>query len=126
MSGTSVKLDLLVAGTNSDELEMLTRDLRAELLQLDVDCVDLPRGDQPPTGTKAGDVLVIGSLVLAISNSNLVRGVAEVLKSWIGRSADRSVRLEIGGDALEATGLSAELRDRLIEEWLASHISSDK
>src|SRR5262245_39691782 len=112
MSETSIKLDLLVQGANSDELEMLTSNLRAELLQLDVDSVELARGVQPPTGTKAGDALVIGSLVLAISNSSLVRGVAEVLKTWIGRSADRSVRLEIDGDALEATGLTAESRDR--------------
>jgi hypothetical protein len=127
MSGTSVKIDLLVAGADSEELERLTRQLRAELLQLEVDSVELPQSDQAPRGSKAGgNILLVGTLLLAFSNSNLVGGVAAVLKSWIGRSAERRVRLEIGGDVLEVTELSAELRDRLVEEWLARHTLSNK
>jgi hypothetical protein len=51
----------------------------------------------------------------------VIGAVAATVAGWIGRGGSRSVKLEIGGDSIEASGVSGENQARLIEAFLASH-----
>jgi hypothetical protein len=43
------------------------------------------------------------------------------IRSWLGRNSARSVKLTLGGDALEVSGVSSAEQDRLIDLWVARH-----
>jgi hypothetical protein len=45
------------------------------------------------------------------------------IQGWLGRSQQRSVKLELDGDVLELTGVSSRDQQRLVDEWLRRHSS---
>ena len=110
----------LDADADAGELYDATSQLQQELLQLDVDSVDRPPGPPPPPGTRAVEVAELASLLVTLGGS-VIGPVAQVIAGWVSRGSSRSVKLEIGGDSIEVTGLSSEKQDRLIESFLARH-----
>ena len=111
------------AGPDADaeEVAEATAQLRRELLELDVDSVKAPEGGPPPPGSKAAEVLAIGSLIVTLVKSTGLGAVVHTIQSWISRQQQRSVKLAIDGDTLEVTGVSSDDQRRLIDEWIARH-----
>jgi uncharacterized protein YidB (DUF937 family) len=111
------------AGPDADaeEVAEATAQLRRELLELDVDSVKAPEAGPPPPGSKAAEVLAIGSLIVTLVKSTGLGAVVHTIQSWISRQQQRSVKLAIDGDTLEVTGVSSEEQRRLIDEWIARH-----
>jgi hypothetical protein len=108
--------------TNEEELAELTRQLREELLELDVETVDLVRTGEAPARAKAGDPVTWGALLVAlVASGGVLTTLINTLQSWLARHERRSVTLEIGGDKLEVTGISSEEQQRLINAWLSRH-----
>ena len=97
--------------------------LRRELLDLDVEAVELPRAGEPPPGTRAVELAALGALVVTVAQSPLLGPVVAAVRSWLGRAPERSIKLELDGDALELTGLSSNEQRRLVDEWLRRHES---
>ena len=112
----------LACGPDADaeEIAEATSQLRRELLGLDVDAVETPRAGDPPAGSRAADVAAIGSL-LVTAGPQILTAIAGVIGSWLRRSPQRSIRLELNGDVLELTGLPADQQQRLADEWLRRH-----
>ncbi len=108
---------------DAEEIAEATFRLRRELLDLDVDAVEMPGAGEPPAGSKAVDVLAVGALVLHLADSQLLHAVVSAVRSWLAGSPRRSIKLELGGDALELTGVSSGEQRRLTDEWLARHAS---
>ncbi len=107
---------------DGEELERLTRQLRSELLELDVEAVEIPRGGKAPRKAKAGDAITWGSLLLTLAASGgVLTTLIQVLQSWLTRHEQRSLTLEIDGDRLEITGVSSKEQRRLVEAWLHRH-----
>jgi hypothetical protein len=102
------------------ELYEATSLLKQELLSLDVHAVDRPSGDPPPPGARAVEIPEIATLLVTLGG-DVIGAVAATIAGWIGRGGSRSVKLEIGGDSIEASGVSEENQARLIEAFLASH-----
>lgn len=126
MAKVSVRIDIAVGEADAEAVEFATGRLREELVCLDVDSVEVPRGGQPPTGAKAGaELAVVGTLLLTAPDSALLSAVVEVIKSWIGRASGRTARLEIDGDVLDVQGLSSSEQKLLIQQWIARHNASD-
>jgi hypothetical protein len=120
-SALPVELDVELAADSADaaELDALTAGLRRELLALDVDRVDRVRREEAPEGSKALDAFALGALVVRlVSRPELLRTVASTLQSWIGDRGDRTVKLQLGENVLELTGVSSTQQDRLIDEWI--------
>jgi hypothetical protein len=103
------------------ELVELTGVLRAELLDLDVDSVDLP-GDDAPPGQAKGVATVLGWLTVQLSAAEGLRAVVSAVRGWAART-NRAVEVRVGGDVLKLTGVTAEQQDRIIDGWLARHTS---
>lgn len=125
MSGQTTQLMLNVdAGPEIDgeELEYLTRQLREELTELEMETVDLVRAGRVPQGAKAGDPMTWGALFVALTASGgVLTALISALQSWLTRHERRSVTLDIGGDTLEVTGISSDEQQRLINAWISRH-----
>lgn len=106
-----------------EDVAEATLQLRRDLLDLDVESVELPSVGEPPAGTKAAGVESVGALIVTVAQSPLLVSVVSAILSWLTNSRQRSIRLELGGDALELTGTSSDEQRRLTDEWLRRHQS---
>jgi hypothetical protein len=106
---------------DAEDLAEATLQLRRELLELDVDAVEVPRAGEPPPGTRAVDLAAVGALVITLAQSQLLGAVVTAVQSWLSRSRQRSIKLELGGDVLELTGVASDEQRRLTDEWLRRH-----
>lgn len=119
-----LRLQLSEDGADAERLAMLTGYLRAELLQLDVEGVRaLPASEAPP-GARGLDATPVGALLIALGQSaEGLRLVVSAIKGWLrrGEGKGRTVRLELGGDALELSQASTTDQERLIELFVRRH-----
>ena len=106
---------------DTEEVAEATAQLRRELLDLDVDAVELPPAGEPPPGTRAVELAALGALVVTVAQSQLLASVVAAVRSWLALSPRRSIKLELGGDVLELTGVSSDQQRRLTDEWLRRH-----
>ena len=125
MAGAKAQLAAVVdAGPDSDaeELAELTRRLRGQLLELDVDTVEPATGGEAPAGSKGVELLAIGGLVIQFAmKSEVLKSVVDATTAWLGRQQGRSVKLTLDGDTLEVTGVSSDEQRRLVDLWVARH-----
>jgi hypothetical protein len=108
---------------DADELAALSRQLRSELLLLDVDDVQVPAAGPPPTGSKAIDALAVGQLLAQVpAAAGSLIAVVRAVKAWLsrGRAAGR-IKLEMDGDVLELSGVSSDEEHHLIDLWVSRH-----
>ena len=106
---------------DDEEVAEATLQLRRELLDLDVDSVDLRTAGQPPPGTRGVELAALGALLVSVTQSQLLAPVLAAVRSWLGGSPQRSIKLELEGDTLELTGISSTEQRRLVDEWLQRH-----
>jgi hypothetical protein len=69
------------------------------------------------------ELAALGALVVTFAQSPLLGPVVAAVRSWLAGSPQRSIKLELDGDALELTGLSSSEQRRLVDEWLRRHES---
>ncbi|MFJ1967255.1 hypothetical protein ACIO93_01140 [Streptomyces sp. NPDC087903] len=102
----------------------LTRYLREELLQLDVEDVTTVPGEEVPAGARAVDVTQIGSLLVALGGSAAaLNQVVTVLREWLGRRHHTrpSVRLTLDEDVLDISEASDEQVARAFDLFVQRH-----
>ena len=118
-----VTVEILEDGADAERLDAVTRYLREELAQLDVDGVRPASGGPAPDGSRAFDAIAIGGLVVSIANSHALRAVVSTVRGWLRRTPEqaRTVRLELDGDVLELSGASSQDQERLVELFLSRH-----
>jgi hypothetical protein len=123
-----VRLHLSEEGAGAERIDALTGYLRQELLQLDVDDVTaLPGGDAPP-GTRGLDVVAVGGLLVSLGHTAAGLGpVISAIRNWLARGggARRTVRIEIGGEALELSEATAGEQDRLVRMFVSRHSTGE-
>jgi hypothetical protein len=123
-----LRVQLAESGADAERLDELTGYLRRELLELDVeDVTALPAGEPPP-GTRALEFLAIGGLLVTFSEATEgVRKVVSAIRNWLARGdgVKRTVRLELDGDVLELSEVSAPEQTRLIELFVSRHAGSE-
>jgi hypothetical protein len=123
MSG-ELRLQLAEEGADAERLAVLTRYLRGELLQLDVEDVTALQAGAPPPGSRALDAATVGALLIALGQSaEGLRSVVFAIRDWLrrGKGTGRAVRLELGSDALELSQASTADQERLIELFVRRH-----
>jgi hypothetical protein len=119
-----LRVQLAESGADAERLDELTGYLRQELLELDVqDVKALPAGEPPP-GTRAIDAVAVGGLLVTFAENALgVRKVVSAIRAWLARGSGvkRTVRLELEGDILELSEVSAPEQTRLIDLFVSRH-----
>ena len=134
--GLNVKLSLGEQGADSTRLEVLHRQIRDELGQLDnlditarrhphVAAQDTTAGDEAtaPLGTRGIDPATVNAVAVAVLGSGGLTAMVTSARAWLGREQNhqRTVRLELADDVLELTGASTNEQNRLIELFLSRH-----
>jgi hypothetical protein len=76
------------------ELDELTRQLRAEVRELDVDSVEQVSAGMAPEGTKAVDFAVIGQMAVTLAPA-VVPPLFDLLKSWVERKPSTPVKVRV-------------------------------
>ncbi|WP_121394906.1 effector-associated constant component EACC1 [Actinokineospora cianjurensis] len=108
-----------VHGADEAEADGLTRQLRSELLELDVDSVDFDDKRTPPEHSKGMDPGALTTLVVAVSSSPVLVELARALRDWITRATDRRITITAqDGRTLEITGARTRADHRVIETFL--------
>jgi hypothetical protein len=108
---------------DTEDLERLTRQLREELSELDVQA-DLMTGGSAPANTKAGDVIEWGTLLLTLAASGgVITTLINAIQTWLtNRNQPVTVTVEIGGDKLQITGNPSPEQQRIIDAFLHRHL----
>ena len=104
---------------DDEELQRLSRRLRSELLEMDLEYVDPIRQGSAPAGAK-GDPLTLGALAISLGPVAL-KALLDMLQSWLKRHQEASVSLKMGGDEITITGTPSETQQQLIETWISRH-----
>jgi hypothetical protein len=119
-----VLLEFDVEDGDEAELDRAATNLRRQLLELEVESVERPSAGAAPPGSRAIELAALGAIVVGLQQPGVLDGVANVVRSWVGRDSGRSVKLSIGGDSIELSQISDEDQQRLLELWLERHKSS--
>jgi hypothetical protein len=111
------------AGSDDERLEEMALQLRAELLALEVESVQPAVAGEAPTDSRSALAAVVGALTVSLQPTMAtIGGVVTVVREWLRRSGgQRTVRIEIDGDTLELGGASAEVQQKLVDDWIARH-----
>ena len=117
------RVDLFVQVDGAEELgEDELASLTTELLDLDVDDVRALTTDDVPEASKAVELAVLGALLVRLAKSpRALLGVVRTIKGWVERTGTRSVKVQIGDDVLEVTGVSSDDQHALIDSWIERH-----
>ncbi len=119
-----LRVQLAESGADAERLDRLTGYLRQELLELDVEDVKTLPAGPPPPGTRAIEALAVGGLLVSFTETAQgVRKVVSAIRAWLARGggAKRTIRLELDGDVLELSEVSAPEQTRLIELFVSRH-----
>jgi hypothetical protein len=119
-----LRIQLSEDGADAARLDEVTGYLRQDLIQLDVDDVTTLPAGPPPPGARAVDAIAVGGLLVALgASADGLRSVVRAIQAWLGRGSGtrRTIRLELGGDALELSQASAADQERLIGLFISRH-----
>lgn len=104
---------------DAEEKERITRQLREELMGLDVDGVDYVKSGKAPAKARAGDLITWGKLLLLlVPSGGVLTTLIGVVQSWFTRHNQRSISLEINGNKIDIKDISSEDQKRLIDSWI--------
>lgn len=111
-------------GADPDELAELAGQLRARLLDLDLDldAIYAPSSGEGSEGSKGTAPLQLGSLIVQfLLQQETLRTVIGTMRSWLAHRPGHSVKVTIDGDSLELTGATSEQVDQLVDVWVKRH-----
>ncbi len=120
---SEVRIELFEPDGDEELLDELTRGLRQELLELDVDAVEPVSAGPAPEGSKGLDLAAIGALLVTVKGSvTVVSSVVETVRAWLrrGSSPQRSLKITVEGRTLELSAATTEQQQQLVEEFLRS------
>jgi len=89
---------VLEVGNDSDgdveEVDRLTRRLRREILDQEVESAELVTTGEIPAGARAGEAIAIGSLLVTLLPS-VLPNLIDLLGGWLKRDASRTVKIKL-------------------------------
>lgn len=106
----------------SEELTRWSRQLRAELLGLDLVVVDFATVARPP-GSKALTGADVSSLVVHLSDSTVLVALVGVLREWVRRASSRKVTVRTSDDekSIEIDGASRQDVADALKVWASEY-----
>lgn len=89
-----VEIEVFVEGGDAEELDALTRELKAEIETLAVEAVQEVTTGNVPAGTKSADWAMIGQLIVTLTPS-IIPPLIALLKSWVERKPSTPVKIRL-------------------------------
>jgi hypothetical protein len=108
---------------DASEVDRLVRQLRAELVDLDIESVTPVTSEDLPPGAKGADAVSLGALLVTLTAAGGVLPVLiETARDWLARRAEaRRISVTIDGDEIVLERGSASERTALIEAYIRRH-----
>ena len=103
------QIEVSATDATDEELDHITRQLLSELRELDIELVELTKGEPAPEGSK-GDPITIGAIALVAVPAILPK-VADLVQAWVMRGHGRIVKFK--GKGIEFEGSPEELHKLL-------------
>ncbi|MCP4541176.1 MAG: hypothetical protein GY832_28920 [Chloroflexi bacterium] len=106
----------------AEDMEELSRRLRDELMELEVEAVK-PSTKKAPEGTKVGVAIDWTTLLVTLAASGgVLTTLIAAVQAWLLRNQETSVRVKIGDDELAISpGPYSKEQKQAIEKWLNHH-----
>lgn len=93
-NSAEVLIELSLMDGDSVELDELTRQLRSEVQELDIESVHQVSEGVAPAGTKGVDMAAIGQMAISLAPS-LIPPLFDLLKSWVERKPSTPVKVTV-------------------------------
>lgn len=108
---------------DSDEVDRSTRQLRAELKDLDIESITHVVSRDAPPGTKGVDPSSLTALLITLSaTGGILTILIETARDWLARQAAvRRISVTIDGDTIVLEKGSARERSALIDAYIRHH-----
>jgi len=87
-------IELSLEDGDRAELDDLTRQLRAEVEELNVDSVEEVSAGSAPQGTKAADFSALGQMAVTLAPT-IIPPLFDLLKSWVQRKPSTPVKVTV-------------------------------
>jgi len=107
-------IEISASDATEEDIDRMTRQLLSELRETDVESADLAKGGLLPRGTKSGDAITVGSIVIS-ALPTVLPAIVGLLQAWAGRGYGRTVKFKgsIGGGVVEFEGSPEDLQKLL-------------
>jgi hypothetical protein len=108
---------------DAEEVDRLTRQLRAELMGLDeVETIERASSADLPEGAKGAGVDWATLLMTVSASGGALSMLIGAVRDWLNRSRSAStVTLTIDGDSITLPKATKAEREELIQTWIARH-----
>lgn len=80
-------------GTDAEELDCLTRQLLAEIQELEVESVELVKDKAIPSGAKSVEAVTLGALAVSVLPT-VIPKLIDFLQAWVMRRERRMVKIK--------------------------------
>jgi len=112
---TQLSIEISASDATEEDIDQMTRQLLSELRDADVESAELAKGGSAPAGTKSGDAVAMGSIVMTVLPT-VLPAIIGMVQTWATRGHGRIVKFKgkVGREMIEFEG-SAEDLQRLLE-----------
>ena len=112
---TQLNIEISASDATEEDIDQMTRQLLSELRDTDVESAELAKGGAAPAGTKSGDAVTMGSIVMTVLPT-VLPAIIGMVQTWATRGHGRIVKFKgkVGREMIEFEG-SAEDLQRLLE-----------
>ena len=111
---SELQIEISASNATEEDIDRMTRQLLSELRETDVESAELAKGDEAPQGTKSGDTVNMGSIVISVLPS-VLPAIVGLVQAWATRGQERTVKFKgkVGQSIVEFEGSPEELQKLL-------------
>jgi hypothetical protein len=111
---TQLNIEISASDATEEDIDQMTRQLLSELRDTDVESAELAKGGSAPAGTKSGDAVTMGSIVIS-ALPTVLPAVVGLVQAWATRGQGRTVKFrgKVGREVFEFEGSPEEFQKLL-------------
>jgi hypothetical protein len=104
------EVEIFAQDATAEDIDQMSRQLLAELRDMDIESASLSKGGHAPLGTKSADPVTIGALAVVVLPTLLPK-IVESVQAWALRGQGRTVKFKgkVGGQMIEFEGHTQDL-----------------
>ena len=87
-------IELSIEGGDTNELDELTRQLRRQVEELNIDAIEWVSAGTAPQGVKAAEISEFGQMVVTLAPT-LIPSLFDLLKFWVGSKPAAPVKVTV-------------------------------
>src|SRR5688572_30651259 len=111
---TQLNIEISASDATEEDVDRMTRQLLSELRETDVESAELTKGGAAPMGTKSGEAVTTGSILIS-ALPTVIPAVIALVQAWAARGQGRVVKFKgkIGKEVIEFEGSPEEFEKLL-------------